>query len=558
MLDTAQTQANWQRARLALGVLALDPAGVGGLWLRARSGPVRDRFMQEVRRILPDARRIHPNIEDEALLGGLNLTATLSTGRVVTSEGLLSANAPLVLTMAERCPPRLAAHLGATLDQGGPGLLALDEGVDEEAPPEALTERLGLFISLDGLTQGDLLGPEDPLDLDTARDRLPKLTCTAEQVDTLVIMAAKLGIDSLRAPLFALSAARSIAALLGNNSVTSADLGLAAELTFAHRAVFQPESAEEAPAPPDAPNPEPGSEAESDTSHDLPDEILLEAVKASLPPDVLAQLADARRIRARPTGTGAGARHRGNRRGRPVQSRPGRPGSDARVDLIATLRAAAPWQTIRKQSALIERAVHIRKDDIRLRRYETRSDRLLIFTVDASGSAAMARLAEAKGAIEILLGEAYARRDHVALVAFRGEGAELLLSPTRSLVQTKRRLQALPGGGGTPLAAGLKLALETAHTASARGMTPTVVLLTDGRANIALDGTANRGQASSEADEMARLIDAAGVSALVIDTALRPQPALNALSQTLSAPYIALPRADAHRLSDAVRAATDG
>ena len=89
-------------------------------------------------------------------------------------------------------------------------------------------------------------------------------------------------------------------------------------------------------------------------------------------------------------------------------------------------------------------------------------------------------------------------------------------------------------------------------------MTPTVVLLTDGRANIALDGTANRGQASSEADEMARLIDAAGVSALVIDTALRPQPALNALSQTLSAPYIALPRADAHRLSDAVRAATDG
>jgi magnesium chelatase subunit D len=421
-----------------------------------------------------------------------------------------------------------------------------------------LTERLGLFLSLHDLAHGDLLGPDDPLDLDTARDRLPKLTCTAEQADTLVIMAAKLGIDSLRAPLFALSAARSIAALLGNNSVTSYDLSLAAELTFAHRAVFQPESAEEAPAPPDAPKPEPGSEAESDTSQNLPDEILLEAVKASLPPDVLAQLADARRTRTKPTGSGSGARHRGNRRGRPVQSRPGRPGSDARVDLIATLRAAAPWQTIRKQSALIERTVHIRKDDIRLRRYETRSDRLLIFTVDASGSAAMARLAEAKGAIEILLGEAYARRDHVALVAFRGEGAELLLSPTRSLVQTKRRLQALPGGGGTPLAAGLKLALETAHTASARGMTPTVVLLTDGRANIALDGTANRGQASSEADEMARLIDAAGVSALVIDTALRPQPALNALSQTLSAPYIALPRADAHRLSDAVRAATDG
>ena len=87
--------------------------------------------------------------------------------------------------------------------------------------------------------------------------------------------------------------------------------------------------------------------------------------------------------------------------------------------------------------------------DIRLRRYEERSDRLLIFTVDASGSAALARLAEAKGAIEILLAEAYARRDHVCLIAFRGTEAELLLPPTRSLVQTKRRLAGLPGGGGT-------------------------------------------------------------------------------------------------------------
>ena len=108
-----------------------------------------------------------------------------------------------------------------------------------------------------------------------------------------------------------------------------------------------------------------------------------------------------------------------------------------------------------------DRLLELRADDIRLKQAQERSDRLLIFTVDASGSSALARLAEAKGAVELLLAQAYARRDHVALVAFRGAGAEVLLPPTRSLVQTKRRLAGLPGGGGTPLASGLAAAHGT-------------------------------------------------------------------------------------------------
>ncbi|MEM6374146.1 MAG: VWA domain-containing protein, partial [Pseudomonadota bacterium] len=204
------------------------------------------------------------------------------------------------------------------------------------------------------------------------------------------------------------------------------------------------------------------------------------------------------------------------------------------------------------------KGLHFRPSDIRLKRYQEASDRLLIFCVDASGSAAVSRLGEAKGAIELLLAEAYASRDQVALIAFRGTDAEILLPPTRSLVQTKRRLSALPGGGGTPLAQGLHCALELATQARGKGLTPTVVLMTDGRANIALDGHADRATAGQDATRMARAVRAAGVAALVIDMSNRPQPALADLSRVLAASYIPLPRADAHRLTKAVAGALDG
>jgi len=182
----------------------------------------------------------------------------------------------------------------------------------------------------------------------------------------------------------------------------------------------------------------------------------------------------------------------------------------------------------------------------------------LIFCVDASGSAAVSRLGEAKGAIELLLAEAYASRDQVALISFRGESAEVLLPPTRSLVQTKRRLSALPGGGGTPLAAGLQSALLLAIQSRAKGMTPTVILITDGRANIALDGTPDRAQAGKDAEQVAQGLRGSVIAAVVIDMSNRPQPALSVLSGVLGASYVRMPRADAHRLSGAVSDALDG
>lgn len=559
----------WTRVEIGLNALAVDPAGLGGLWLRARSGPVRDRVIEALPALPLPLRRLHPSIGDEQLFGGIDLTATLSSGKLVERAGILAEPAVLVLPMAERTQPGLAARLAASLDQGtGHCLIAMDEGAEpQETLPEALTDRLALHLDLDALPWGET----ERIAMDTdalaaARARLPGVRAGDKVLEDLTILAVRLGIDSLRAPMLALKAAKALAALAGNDAVDQDDLTAAVQLVLAPRATQFPEqdAPEDDQPPQDPPPPEPEQnrddqdQGESQSLDDLPlQDILLEAAKATLPADLLASLAAKKAQRAGGGISGAGAKRKGNRRGRPIPSRRGRLDTGARLDVISTLRAAAPWQTIRKRESSFERALHIRTDDFRIKRFEEKSDRLLIFVVDASGSAAMTRLAEAKGAVELLLAEAYARRDHVALVAFRGEEAELLLPPTRSLVQTKRRLAALPGGGGTPLAAGLKTALELAIQSKGRGMTPTVALLTDGRANIALDGTANRTMAAEDATRMATAIRANGYPAMVIDMGQRPERSLKALADTLGAPYIPLPRADADRLSTAVAAALD-
>jgi magnesium chelatase subunit D len=196
--------------------------------------------------------------------------------------------------------------------------------------------------------------------------------------------------------------------------------------------------------------------------------------------------------------------------------------------------------------------VIVERDDFRVTRYRERTESTIIFAVDASGSAALHRLAEAKGAVELLLNDCYVRRDQVALIAFRGEQSDLLLPPTRSLVRAKRNLSALPGGGGTPLAAGLSAAVELARTAQGRGMTPTLALITDGRANIALDGTADRARAAEDAARLARAVRAEAIPGLVIDMSPRPQRQLETLAREMGAPYLPMPRADAGRLSAAV------
>ncbi len=257
-------------------------------------------------------------------------------------------------------------------------------------------------------------------------------------------------------------------------------------------------------------------------------------------------------MRQRARGGGQGAFQKSGRRGRPSGVRRGEPRAGERLNLVETLRAAAPWQRLR---GAVRPRVQVRAEDFHLTRYRERRETTAIFVVDASGSAALHRLAEAKGAVELLLADCYVRRDKVAVVAFRGRGAELLLPPTRSLVRAKRSLAGLPGGGGTPLAAALEAAAALAEGVRRRGDTPLVVLLTDGRANVGLDGQGGRAQAEADALAAARRLRGAGHTVLLIDTAPQPAPQAARLAEALAARYLPLPHAGSQAMSQAVRQA---
>jgi magnesium chelatase subunit D len=247
----------------------------------------------------------------------------------------------------------------------------------------------------------------------------------------------------------------------------------------------------------------------------------------------------------------AGALRAAGRRGRPAGSRAA--SGRGRLHLVETLRAAAPWQKLRGGGS--GERVRIASQDLREQRFKVRSPTLTIFAVDASGSSALNRLAEAKGAVEMMLAECYIRRDTVAVIAFRNSSAELVLPPTRSLVRAKRCLAGLPGGGGTPLAAALASVATLARQSRRRGETPTLVILTDGRANVGRSGAAGRAAAHADALAAARALLPCACDALLIDSSPKPNPLAREIADAMQARYLALPHPGAADLSGVVREA---
>jgi magnesium chelatase subunit D len=599
-------RGRWNDAQRSAALLAVDPLGLGGVALHAGAGPVRDRWLALAQRLLGErpVRRVPSHITDSRLLGGLDLAATLKAGRPVAERGLLadSDGGVLLLPMAERLPPEMAARLAAVMDSGEVrlerdgatlqtptrfGVIAFDEGQgDDAAPPAALIDRLAIMLDLEALALRDVeaeqraAGGVDPDTVVAARVRLPGVVIEDGQIEVLCATALALGIGSLRAPLLALRVARANAALDGRDAVGEADLELAGRLVFAARATQLPPGDDDAPPePPEPPPPDDDSTPKGDEDEqEIPDrpleERVLDATEAAIPPGLLAllQAGLAPRRRAGTAGR-AGATQASQRRGRPAGTRRGELRAGARLNVVETLRAAAPWQPLRRReaartavavtpsaksaaTAMTRPRVDVRRDDFRITRFKQRSQTTTLFAVDASGSSALHRLAEAKGAVELMLADCYVRRDEVALIAFRGQDAEVILPPTRSLVRAKRCLAGLPGGGGTPLAAGLQALLMLAQAEQRRGHTPVAVVLTDGRANVARDGTPGRAAGEADALAAARAVRAAELNTVLVDTSPRPQPAAAQLAAAMGARYLALPHADARALTAAVQAAT--
>ncbi len=576
-------------------LITLAPHVFGGVVVHARSGPVRERWLQTLEQLArhhgltTPIRKIPSSISDENLLGGLDIEATIISGKSIFRPGLLSHcdQSLVILPMAERLEAGTVARIATALDHGAiqierdghgeriacaMGVIALDESIEEdESVNPKLIERCAFYIDLDSIAWHDLPDAkldQEFLDFDQAgiQKRVEQITLRDEQYMALVRIAAQLGIASLRAVQFTVRTARYLAAMdleWHESEPSQEHLERAVTLVLLPRATQLPNATDETQAE-DEPNPEQNEDAnlEETPSQNQETEVLedqvLEAAQAAIPRELLDRLTQLALVRQKNHSAGkAGASQLSHLRGRPMGSKPGMPSGNQRLSLMDTLRAAVPWQRIRQAQLKSSQnpsqpKILIRKDDLRIKRYRQRNQTLTTFVVDASGSAAINRLAEAKGAVELLLAECYVRRDQVALISFRGSEAELLLSPTRSLVRAKRSLASLPGGGGTPLALAIDTAFALAKGSLKKGMTPTLVFLTDGRANIARDGTPGRTQAQVDAEQSAKLASQIKVRSLWIDTSPQAREEGQHIARLIGSYYLPLPHARAHELSQAV------
>lgn len=594
-----------ETAQQALLLLAVEPK-LRGVILAAPVGTGKSSLARGMSTLLGDDDipfiEMPTSVDIENLLGGLDLESTLRTGQMVLQPGLLArANEGLVYIDGINLLTDGSANLIlAVLDQGevqveregvslrSPARFSLIGSYDpaEGLPRRHLLDRVGLLAPLPNAVDAgqrrsvirhNLLATSESwgeeMDfmrglVQAARAHLPQVTISDSQLQSLSVTALQYGVEGHRVDLFATQAACASAALALRDAVDDEDLELAARLVILPRAtqISPPPAEDNSPPPPSqSPEPEP-QQAEPEQSDEdgastpqqigLPPEQILEALASELP-DSLEEL-PFYHVRRGKTGS-RGATE--GRRGRHIRSVPGDP-RRSRIDVAATLRTATPWQRLRRSSQPDgngqQHRTQIQMTDVRVKQYRSKAGALFCFGVDASGSMALHRMRQAKGAVHALLQKAYVHRDRVALLAFRGQEAELLMPPTQSVELARRALDLLPTGGGTPLASALLLAMDVAKQAEGRGIHQTVLLLlTDGRANISLRP---EGNIQEELQQIGRAIAETNLHVVVVDTKRNylSKGEARQLAEWLNGDYAYLPNANGEQIAELATSVAEG